>query len=204
MTRRMDLPGAAAMAYRVLLDQRVDVLPVDPLVLLRKYQNVRLITYDEAADMLGMPLTTLIRQLGDVEAYSFRQGEQCIVAYRAGGNPARQRFTLAHELGHLVLQHGGGLQAEEREADVFASYLLCPRVAVTSLRAGRGDLVERVAHAFYVSLACARMALAQPEQQISADLTCQLSEQLKAAAAKIAERYEKTSPKTTNVFGKGL
>ena len=115
-----------------------------------------------------------------------------------------RRIILAHELGHLVLQHGGGLQAEEREADVFASYLLCPRVAVTSLRAGRGDLVERVAHAFYVSLACARMALAQPEQQISADLTCQLSEQLKAAAAKIAERDEKTSPKTTNVFGKGL
>lgn len=204
MMRRMDLPGAAEMAYRVLLDQRVDTLPVDPLVLLRNRQNARIITYDEAAEQLGVSLPTLIRQLGDVDAFSFRQGERWIVAYRSGGNPARLRFTLAHELGHLVLQHSGGSRGEEREADVFASYLLCPRVAVTSLRAVEGELVERIARGFYVSLACARMVLAQPELQIPAEITRRLDEQLKASAARITEKHEVGSQKTPNVFGEDL
>ena len=39
----------------------------------------------------------------------------------------RHRFTIAHELGHLVL-HGDGVdENSEREADQFASALLIPR-----------------------------------------------------------------------------
>lgn len=52
----------------------------------------------------------------------------------------RQRFTLAHELGHIVLEHPpestcSSLQIVEcnREADLFASELLMPDYFVTEL-----------------------------------------------------------------------
>ena len=54
-----------------------------------------------------------------------------IVARRPLG-PFRLRFTLAHELGHLVLGHqvfAGPRRPEEREANLFASALLMPREA---------------------------------------------------------------------------
>lgn len=54
-------------------------------------------------------------------------------------NPNRQRFTLAHEIGHLILNHRGSedysidyriqgqSERKEVEANIFASELLAPR-----------------------------------------------------------------------------
>lgn len=39
----------------------------------------------------------------------------------------KQRFSVAHEIGHIVLGHGkGDPEEEEIEANYFAGYLLCP------------------------------------------------------------------------------
>ncbi len=43
----------------------------------------------------------------------------------------RRRFTLAHEMGHLVMDHGpllldGAHPLQERQADIFAAELLMP------------------------------------------------------------------------------
>lgn len=63
----------------------------------------------------------------------------CVCAHRPVG---RQKFTVAHELGHHLLGHGTQIDAgfelggtipndlEERTADVFARYLLMPPRAV--------------------------------------------------------------------------
>jgi Zn-dependent peptidase ImmA (M78 family)/transcriptional regulator with XRE-family HTH domain len=58
-----------------------------------------------------------------------------------GGKPGdRQRFTLAHELGHLVMHHSfpKGLSNVEHEADQFASEFLLPEDAM------RRDIVAPV------------------------------------------------------------
>ncbi len=45
--------------------------------------------------------------------------------------PARIRFSIAHELGHILLDHGDYKNAEkETEANYFASHLLAPRMAI--------------------------------------------------------------------------
>lgn len=45
-------------------------------------------------------------------------------------NKNKQRFSVAHEIGHIVLGHiDGGIQNSniaEKEADYFAGYVLCP------------------------------------------------------------------------------
>lgn len=47
----------------------------------------------------------------------------------------RRAFTLAHEIGHILLAHEGGADhiAEEKEANAFAASLLAPEAAVRYL-----------------------------------------------------------------------
>lgn len=54
--------------------------------------------------------------------------DPAVIGYFGGGSGDRQRFTLAHELGHLVL-HGRRrtIRDPEAEANYFASALLIPR-----------------------------------------------------------------------------
>lgn len=95
-----------------------------------------------------------------------RGAERHIMVNKAH-HPNRQRFTIAHELGHLVLHHNSGdklfidthlrayqrrgsansgvyeqpgsttTPAEEREANQFASALLMPREMLLSMTVGR-------------------------------------------------------------------
>lgn len=121
---------AAAMAYRVLIRRGVSALPVHPLEILSACRNTVVWADVTAAERLKIPREALLGQLANAEAITFRQtiqGETRFnVVYREGGNPARLRFTLAHELGHRLL-HRGDEPSMEREADCFASHLLCPR-----------------------------------------------------------------------------
>jgi len=82
------------------------------------------------------------------------------IAYVAKRMPLnRQRFTLAHEIGHISLGHYGfrfchrgeeGALAE-REANHFAGHLLLPRETFTR-RVSRGMSPEMLATTYRVSL----------------------------------------------------
>lgn len=130
MQQNNGMSRAAAMAYRVLIRRGVSALPVHPLEILSACRNTVVWADVTAAEQLKIPREALLGQLANAEAITFRQtiqGEtRFIVVYREGGNPARLRFTLAHELGHRLL-HRGDEPNMEREADCFASHLLCPR-----------------------------------------------------------------------------
>jgi hypothetical protein len=53
------------------------------------------------------------------------------VYYNDSQNVRRINFSLAHEIGHIALQHSVPRTEEhEKEADRFASYLLAPRMAI--------------------------------------------------------------------------
>lgn len=105
MQQNNGMSRAAAMAYRVLIRRGVSALPVHPLEILSACRNTVVWADVTAAEQLKIPREVLLRQLANAEAITFRQtiqGEtRFIVVYREGGNPARLRFTLAHELGRL-------------------------------------------------------------------------------------------------------
>lgn len=182
MTRAPDLRRAATMAYRVLAEQQVTNLPVDPLRLLRCCKNTVVNTYEETAEALEMTITEFEHRFGAADAFTLRRVQeaavQYVVAYRADGNPARRRFTLAHELGHRVLGHTGVDRAEEREADCFASHLLCPRPVVCRLAERFEPLcAEQVAAACYVSLSCARQVHASLPSGVDVQILEQVGRQ---------------------------
>lgn len=79
----------------------------------------------------GMPST------GQAEAMSLDFNGQDVIFAPVTSNCRRRRFTLGHELGHLLLSHGAtacsakdihgkGSSPQEREANVFSSRLLIP------------------------------------------------------------------------------
>jgi len=104
---------------------------------------------EQIAARLGVPVVveTLDR---NISGLLFRQGESKAIGVNAAHPMVRQRFTVAHELGHLVLHPGKelildhvrvnlrddvsslGTDREEREANAFAAELLMPRAAVES------------------------------------------------------------------------
>lgn len=80
----------------------------------------------------------------------------------------RQRFTLAHEIGHAVLHKGVDevdyrreidfpQSDKEREANLFAAELLMPTDDFAKVWATRGGNLTRVAHYFGVSQEAAKI-----------------------------------------------
>lgn len=97
-------------------------------------------------------LTRVLEAAGVVVVHS-KLGESAVdgVTYRAPGLPPlialnadqpadRMRFTLAHELGHLVMHHSQPTQNMEQEANDFASAFLMPSRDIRPYFARRVDL----------------------------------------------------------------
>lgn len=147
------LPARAAIspaaAARALLDKHWDGrLPVD-LVAIAEAEGLR------------------IERLGFLEDFPF-SGEylraEGVIRINEGESSVRQRFTLAHELGHYALGHADAPRdtaeafssrasdPRERAANQFAAELLMPATAVTKLvRSGMFKTLDELARAFRVS-----------------------------------------------------
>lgn len=117
------------MTWRLLLKHDVTVLPVRVGAICRA-EGLTVISYHDA--------DPLIRQYGLTEHAAENDGFTLgkIIFYdNTRCTPERQRFTIAHELGHIMLHHSGRLKnrepadgdaAVEQAANVFASRLLAP------------------------------------------------------------------------------
>ncbi|MBQ3063961.1 MAG: ImmA/IrrE family metallo-endopeptidase [Clostridia bacterium] len=110
-------------AWKILLREGVRELPVDVVALCRKL-GVRVVWYDGAREGVGDGFSVMIN------------GKPRICIER--GKPVgRTRFTIAHELGHVLLGHVGQYHLVNREpssadnaveqaANTFAARLLAP------------------------------------------------------------------------------
>jgi Zn-dependent peptidase ImmA (M78 family) len=102
--------------------------------------------------------------------YKFEDGRP-VILYNAREPLTRQRFTIAHELGHHVLRHGErprdnassfSLLAQdprERAANAFAAELLMPAGAVRARAQSPNARLERLAREFGVSSVAMRFRL---------------------------------------------
>jgi hypothetical protein len=97
--------------------------------------EVRFDSYGSYCQATGVDRATLFAHAG-ADGMTIRHGGLFLVLYdEQVENERRRAFTLAHEIGHILLAHDGGEQAavEEREANAFAAALLAPEVAVRYL-----------------------------------------------------------------------
>jgi Zn-dependent peptidase ImmA (M78 family) len=146
--------------------------------LLKKYDIRKLpVPVDEIALGEG---AQIIRQRfqGTESGFALRQDARKIIGVNASTSPRRQRFTIAHELGHLIIHDSRALTVDnsvrlyqrndlssmatdddEMEANAFAAALLMPREQVVKevgslyeQALGREELVTRLARRFNVSI----------------------------------------------------
>ncbi|MEQ5232893.1 MULTISPECIES: XRE family transcriptional regulator [Providencia] len=81
------------------------------------------------AEKLGAFVTSFESVSDEVDALSVPLSRPFIVRNMAKRSPCRQRFDIAHEVGHLILHEGisTGDRITESQANRFASALLLPR-----------------------------------------------------------------------------
>lgn len=132
--RPSDPARACRMAYRALLAMGRRELPVDVLGMLARCRDTRLMTYAQAGQILGRSVYGMAGSLPSVQActmvYEYGGKRLRIVLYNDDvcfGNRGSRRWSLAHELGHIVLGHREDSWPAEWEANCFAQHLLCPR-----------------------------------------------------------------------------
>ena len=85
----------------------------------------------------------------DTDGIQLTEGNKNTIGYNQSQHPHRQRFTIAHEIGHLLLGHTSGdsdfdldsTKPEEIEANQFAAELLMPLSMLKSdLKKGLKDI----------------------------------------------------------------
>ena len=149
------------MTWRLLLKHDVTALPVRVGAICRA-EGLTVISYHDA--------DPLIRQYGLTEHAAENDGFTLgkIIFYdNTRCTPERQRFTIAHELGHIMLHHSGKLKnrepadgdaAVEQAANVFASRLLAPACVLWGCGV---HTPEQIAELCSISLPAARFRAAR-------------------------------------------
>ena len=141
-------------------DAGQQLIPVDPIEI-AAFLSVAVVRKDFSEDISGVLV---------------RKGSGATIAVSASDGPLRQRFTVAHEIGHLFLEHKGevfidkqvvnrrdgnsslAIDEQEIEANQFAASLLMPRDKIVEHLDGlsrvlksRSILIELIARKFEVS-----------------------------------------------------
>ena len=92
-----------------------------------------------------------------IDAFSAALHGRPMIVLSHKGNPMRQRFSVAHELGHLLLhpEPAPGSRVHEREANTFAAELLMPAAEIRDRLPSPVDVavLKEIADGFGVSVA---------------------------------------------------
>ena len=157
-------------------------LPVEPKKLLRQIPNCRTMGYSTFARLNGCSysdVVTLCESQDGCTHYDVGNDRDLVLLgdqKQFRNVPGRRRWTGAHELGHVVLQHFPKFVGEkqsfsnlldaqlELEADRFAATLLCPKPWFEPLRV-RSPL--DVHYVFGVSMTAANYRWADYERSVS-------------------------------------
>ena len=142
------MPEAEVEARRIRAETGASDLPID----------VKRVAARLGAEVVFEPMSR------DLSGLLYRDGERTVIGVNSVHAPARQRFTIAHEVGHLVLhagrpvvldhvvrlnfrdpRSGTATDAEEIAANAFAAELLMPRelvIAEVERARARGDALD--------------------------------------------------------------
>lgn len=127
---------------------------------------------EKVADMLGAKIV-YSKFNGEISGLLARRGDEIVIGVEKTHPPARQRFTIAHEIGHLVMHDLGDLHVDKE-------FLVRLRSPISSEAV---DVDEIEANAFAAALLMPESILRNDVKQLSVDFEDQ--RQVKT----LADRY---------------
>lgn len=134
-------------AWHFLIDQKIKKLPVSSLAVAQS-NGYKVITYKEFAEEIGKPIQYLIETY-DNDGFVFwsKAESRFIICYNSDLPLAVCRWTVMHEIAHIVLGHVSPSTPAltrirriehprfEREADGFVRRVLCPSIVIHDCQA---------------------------------------------------------------------
>lgn len=140
-----DYQNARDAAWRILLDCKVASLPVDIRMICSKL-NCRLYSYDAGKKIIHAFRLDAQTKISD--GFTVLYHGVPYIFYSNEVSEGRQRFTIAHEIGHIVLRHiedgkytianrepDNRDDADETQANQFAARILAPACVLNALDA---------------------------------------------------------------------
>lgn len=134
-------------SWRVIAENNINSLPIDVFELARK-MGIKVFTYSKGRRIMRIMQIARLKSKNDALYVRFL-GRKYIFYDDTVENKGRIRFTIAHEIGHHVLEHikigsfflprcaerrrGKAAGVTEREANIFASRLLAPSIVLHHL-----------------------------------------------------------------------
>lgn len=108
---------ARDLTWKILIEYSLFNYPIDVLALAAK---------------LGISIRMVTDLQEDCYSISFKSADGYLIAYTDSGSEKTNRFTIAHEIGHILLH--GELKEDreywEEQANIFASRLLMPMILI--------------------------------------------------------------------------
>ncbi|SHF61135.1 protein of unknown function [Desulforamulus putei DSM 12395] len=139
-------------------DTGICMLPIDPFKIYKEF-DWALFSCKEIEELKGkddLLLLKIRKEKADAITFRDRQTGTYITVYEENNLPERIRWTLAHEIAHIKLDHltdfnetcmsRGGISAQqykvlEREANIFAAEFLSPMALLVLLEATQSDQI---------------------------------------------------------------
>ena len=158
---REQIDRTILILYRDFLKNLTPLYPLNPKVVFCMLvpDSCRIVSYQNLAIAQHMSVRDIMEAFGSEDGcthYDPKTG-RCLVTYNNNGYRPRIRWTLAHELGHILCGHFQELyalgrrglsdelwQTMEEEADYFAASLLAPLPAIRKLNARSADDIRRL------------------------------------------------------------
>jgi len=151
-----DYQNARDAAWKILLDCKIDRLSVD-LNIICKTLGVRTASY--GANCALIQRRNLATTVANSDGLSFFAGDIPVILYNETCTPERIRFTVSHELGHIVLRHVSPRDAttmnrepsphddpKEKAANQFAARLLAPACVLWGLDLHTEKEITQIRH----------------------------------------------------------
>lgn len=190
MREKLELPSVRV--------QRTDG---DPSQAARKFRGAMglpggpVINLISPVERMGVALLTLPVGGKKHDAFSTWQpasgGSYPLIVTFAGTPGDRLRWTIAHEIGHILLHHGGSGQEIEREADSFAAELLTPIDAMAAEIPERPRLASLYAMKMRWGVSVQSIIRrAREVGRLTDDQYMSLFRQVSARGERMSERYQ--------------
>lgn len=123
----------------LLSDYSISTLPIDVFLLARK-MAIKIYKYSE---FVVDERIKIISASQDGMSCYVAESKSYLILYNDEKDSNRTRFTIAHEIGHIVLDHECSCEETESEANYFARNLLVPMSIVMYKRISDCRVVEK-------------------------------------------------------------
>lgn len=138
-------------AVDLYVEKQINRLPIDPFSIIKSKGYIAI-----PFSQIKRPIVTTISSDEENDAFSFFSPKHntFIIVYDDEKPLIRLRFTLMHEIGHILLGHKCESELAKKEADYFAAYALAPSPLIFRFTDGETNTIKSI---FWISNQCAEI-----------------------------------------------